>query len=418
MQAVRDLLQGRAHRPRAARGRQRIGHVVAGQPADGHRKIRDVEDLVLLRPVPLHQAAAVQHVRQAAGTPVTGEERGSVRVHREVGDLRADAAGHRGDQGVVGVEDHPAVGLRHPADRALDLGQLRERMDSAEIEVVGGDVGEDRRLVGLVAQTPQDETAARGLQHRHIHVAAPQDLGRAAGSGPVAGVHQPLVHEDPVRGGRAHVVARAEQDVGDEPGDGGLAVGAGDRDHGHAPGIVADPGRRRRRGRGYARRPRCERPGLRVGQADAAARGDGPGGEVEGGLRDRPGPFGARPRPGDDPAARVGRAVHLDRARVLVVVRAEAPGPGHHIRHGIWPLAGGRRPAEVDQRRVARRARTGPGPGPAHGNLDLDGRQEPVDVGSLEQPDLDESHRPARIRERGPCSGGSAATVHRFRRPR
>ena len=71
-QAVGHLLQGDAHRPRSARRRQRIGHVVAGQTAERDRQVRDVEDLVLIRPVPLHQVAVAKDVRPAAGTAGAG----------------------------------------------------------------------------------------------------------------------------------------------------------------------------------------------------------------------------------------------------------------------------------------------------------------------------------------------------------
>ena len=38
-----------------------------------------------------------------------------------------------------------------------------------------------------------------------------------------------------------------------------------------------------------------------------------------------------------------------------------------------------------------------PCPAPTHGHLDLDHRLQPVDVGSLEEPDLDQSHGSGRI---------------------
>ena len=53
----------------------------------------------------------------------------------------------------------------------------------------------------------------------------------------------------------------------------------------------------------------------------------------------------------------------------------------------------------------AGRARPVPRPRPADRDVDLDHRHQPVDVGSLEQPDLDESHGPARIDEPGPALG-------------
>ena len=79
-------------------------------------------------------------------------------------------------------------------------------------------------------------------------------------------------------------------------------------------------------------------------------------GEVERGLGDEPRPLGAGPGPRDDPPSRVGRHVDRDRAPVLAVVGAQAPGPGDEVGDLVRPLAGGHRAAEVDD---ARRCRSG-----------------------------------------------------------
>ncbi len=70
---------------------------------------------------------------------------------------------------------------------------------------------------------------------------AGEDLVRAAGSGPVTRIDHPLVDEDAVRGGRPDMAPGEDEDVGDEPGDRALAVGARDRDDRDAPIGVADP---------------------------------------------------------------------------------------------------------------------------------------------------------------------------------
>ena len=84
---------------------------------------------------------------------------------------------------------------------------------------------------------------------------------------------------------------------------------------------------------------------------------------------------------------------------VLAVVRAQAARPGDEVGDVVGPVAGRDRPAEVDERAARRRPRALPRPPAAHRDLDLDHRHEPVDVGALEQADLDESHGPATIRE-------------------
>ena len=83
----------------------------------------------------------------------------------------------------------------------------------------------------------------------------------------------------------------------------------------------------------------------------------------------------------------------------LAMVRAQAPGPGDEVRDGVRPLAQRDRAGEVHQRAVAGRPGAVPGPRAPDGDLDLGHRLQPVDVGPLVQPDLQESHGPEMLRE-------------------
>ena len=58
---------------------------------------------------------------------------------------------------------------------------------------------------------------------------------------------------------------------------------------------------------------------------------------------------------------------------------------------------GGTRGPEPDERVALGIALAVPGPPPADGDLELDHRLQPVDVGSFEQAGLDQSHGPDRI---------------------
>ena len=71
--------------------------------------------------------------------------------------------------------------MTHPLTPALFHGAL-------EVEVVGRDVGQDARVVRLVADAAQDDPPASGLEHRDVNVRAAQDLEGASRPGPVAGV--------------------------------------------------------------------------------------------------------------------------------------------------------------------------------------------------------------------------------------
>ena len=240
-----------------------------------------------------------------------------------------------------------------------------------------------------------------------LDVVAAQDRLRAAGAGPVAGLEHLLVDEDPVAGRRADVVPGHAQDVGDQPGHRRLAVGAGDRDHRDPALRVPDPGGRRGARAGDPGLPALDQPLLGAGEADPSPGGHGARREVHGGLGDRAGSFRPRPRPRDDPSSRVGRAVDQQRALVLAVVRAQPARPGGHLGDGVRPVARRDRAGHVDEGVGRGHPLAAPGPRPADGELDLDHRLEPVDVGTVVQADLHESHDPDTIRERATSAEAS-----------
>ena len=84
----------------------------------------------------------------------------------------------------------------------------------------------------------------------------------------------------------------------------------------------------------------------------------------------------------------------------LAMVGAQATDPGRDGRDGIRPIPRGDGSPQVDQGVAGGFPLAVPGPPTAHGQLDLDHRLQPVDVGSLEQADLDQSHGPGRIATR------------------
>ncbi len=228
-------------------------------------------------------------------------------------------AGDLDHEGIVGIEDRPALGPRDPADRGLHLGQLGQRVDALEVEVIRADVGEDAGVVGLVAHSAQDDPAAGRLEDGDVDVRPAEDLVRAARTGPVARVDHPLIDQDPVRGRRADMAAGQDEDVADQPGDRALAVGPADRDD-RDPAIgVADPRRWRGAGLRDPRGPALELAALRPGQPGGPRRRDVPFGERQAGVDDRPGPLRAGPREGHDPVARIGRPVDGQAGATLVV---------------------------------------------------------------------------------------------------
>ena len=202
----------------------------------------------------------------------------------------------------------------------------------------------------------QDEAAAGGLQHRHVHVVPAQDRRRATRSGPVPGLHHALVHEDPVvvvvptwcpARSRMWVISRVTVDLPLVPvmDTTGIRRSASRiQDGGVAPASAIRASQR------------ATRRFLGHGQADPAGGRDRPAREIDGRLGDQAGPLGAGPGPGDHPAAGIRRPVDDRRTRVLAVVGAQPPGPGHDVRDGVRPLA---RPAPGGARCTSGRRRRG-----------------------------------------------------------
>ena len=91
-----------------------------------------------------------------------------------------------------------------------------------------------------------------------------------------------------------------------------------------------------------------------------------------------------------------------DPGPTLVVVDAQTADP---VNQGVdlgRPVAARHVDAEMDQGVAAGCSLAVPGPSTADRDLDFDHRLEPIDVWSLEEPDLDLSHGQARITSAGP----------------
>ena len=101
-------------------------------------------------------------------------------------------------------------------------------VDVVEAEVVPlADVGDDRHVAEVERQAGAEDAAPGRLQHGRLDRRVHQDRRCAlAGPAAIARLDPPLVDVDPVGAGHADGLAGRPQEVGDEPGDGRLAVGA------------------------------------------------------------------------------------------------------------------------------------------------------------------------------------------------
>ena len=92
--------------------------------------------------------------------------------------------------------------------------------------------------------------------------------------------------------------------------------------------------------------------------------------------------------------------MHPNSADAFPVSGAKAPSPSCERLDRFRPLTLREARTEENEGVVGRHPLAEPRPAPADGHLDLDHRLQPVDVGSLEKPDLDQSHGSGRIATR------------------
>ena len=363
---------------------------------DGHvGEIREWPPGLALR---LADLPVADEVREPAAPEVAPDPRRAVALQREPGHRGAHHPGDARDVAVVRVQDDPAAWLREPGDDRLHLGELGQGVDALEVHVVGRDVGDDARVVRLVADPAQEHAAARRLQDGDVEVVALEDRVRAPVAGPIARLDYLVADDDPVGRRRTHSLPGLAENVDHQPGRGGLPVRARDRDDRQAPVRVADPrGARTLRGRDPAAEPLIQASAARR-EVSRSSRPDVTLDQRQRRLRDRLRPVAEEPRPGQNPVPRVGGAMDRHGALGAVGMRASEPPDPVRQRRDAGRLRGPRHgDREPDEGVRLGLAPAVPGATPPDAHLDLGSRLEPVQVGSVEQADLDQAHGPARI---------------------
>ncbi len=246
-QPLHDRLPGDADRERRRRSRHRVVHVLGRDARERHRYLLEVDERARATARELREMP-VEHREDPASVGESfpkGRMAGIEGAHERPA-TRTSVHGQH--PRVVGVQHVPAVGLRDGGDRGLDLRELVDRVDAVQAEVIGRDVRDDRDVVVAGADAAEQDAPPGGLEDRDVDARLRERHLRAAEPGVVAGFHQHVVVEDAIgRGVRDALSARAH-DVGDQAHGRGLAVRAGDGDHGD-------------HGIGHGRRrPRVDRP--------------------------------------------------------------------------------------------------------------------------------------------------------------
>ena len=138
---------------------------------------------------------------------------------------------HRPDQRIIGVQHGPPVRLGDPDDDRLGLGELLDGVHAQQPQVIGADVRHHRDVVAPRFPTPRSRMPPRAVSVTATCTARVLEHPRgAARTGPVAALHLFAVDVDAVRRRPARGAAAGLDQMRDQPGRGGLAVGPGHRD--------------------------------------------------------------------------------------------------------------------------------------------------------------------------------------------
>ncbi len=134
------------------------------------------------------------------------------RIHRDVADFsRLGVIGHLQAQWIVGIQ-HRRV-LRDLDWHPLDLGELLERIDAAQAEMVGGDVEAGSDVAAAITEATAQQAAACRFHDSGVDGRVTQHHLRRLRSGHVAGYGQLAVDVDAVGRGQPDRLARHLQDV-------------------------------------------------------------------------------------------------------------------------------------------------------------------------------------------------------------
>ena len=276
-EALADRVELQSERERHRGGEHRVLHVVRRAALErGRDQVRPDERDVAAAVVE-RDHLAVDARLERAGAParadVLAHER-VLRVHRDVADvLGVRVRRHLEHERVVRVQ-HGAM-LRDLDDDALHLGELLERVDALEPEVIGLHVqhGADVHLGD--AHAGAQEPAARGLEHGRVDVGVGEHHACGDRTRHVAGYRPLPVDVHAVRRREARRVAGHLQYVREHACRRRLAVRAGDRGDRHARGRAGREQHVDDRAGGVPRRALGRRhvhaePGRGIDLADAA----------------------------------------------------------------------------------------------------------------------------------------------------
>lgn len=139
--------------------------------------------------------------------------------------------GHLGCQWVVGFEDTETALVNGLDDASLDFGELFNRLDIRETQVVAfADVGHDTDIAEVKAETFTKDTSASRFEHSGFDKRVHQNRSAALWATAIAGIDATTSDVDTIGAGHSDFLAGACNDVSDQACGGRLAVDPCDAD--------------------------------------------------------------------------------------------------------------------------------------------------------------------------------------------
>ncbi len=231
-QSVPDGVKGHAQRERRGGGRERVLDVVPRGAAECNRYLSHGEDGFLMGATRIdHQPIAKE---QGFVTPrevlLDGDE---IRLAAEEHDAAGSLATETRGGGIRRIEDAGATGANRPNDNAFDVDQFLERLHTIQPEMIRGHVGHNADIRLGHAEALQQDAAAGNLEHPNVDSLLRQRSLGSLRTCVVTFQHLALPNPDAIRCCDPRRGSSLPKDAGKEAGRGALAVGAGNRHHGH-----------------------------------------------------------------------------------------------------------------------------------------------------------------------------------------
>jgi hypothetical protein len=231
-----DHFLGQPQRPAGGDGGEDIGDRGGILPPADDRHVAEAAETDLVAAGGQHDAAVAYEHNAFAGGNVFRHDRAS-RVGGKEDDLAVGQFGHAGDDLVAGIEHRATIG-QHDIDlRPVGVAVGREVLAATRVDIPAPevfrrrvDIGDDAHLAAVVGQSFAEDGAPAVLDHRRLDGGVEQQTVAGCPVGAVGFLDMTPVDMQAIAAGQSDAPAGEVDQVGQQLGDGGLAMRSADAD--------------------------------------------------------------------------------------------------------------------------------------------------------------------------------------------